>query len=262
MKCTTLLLGLLVLCFSSAAHADEEEEPLCPAGKVVSAETKGHCCWPSQTWNEAGSYCTGRPTCPAGMTRDGLTCTAGAPRSTVSEPKAAQPPRTSNERWDTSSDEPPPPEPRTRTPAKGEWTKSDYEWWGKAFALGGLAEMGTGYVLSLELAIVGTGSSSRCRAGAGVAAVPLFGPISYSGQYPPVHDDTAQTIPGFTLDDCTGRGLAAGLSVISEVLQLGGATASIAGFWMWNHGSNMPAPGTVSLLPGAAGAPLGATLRE
>jgi hypothetical protein len=46
----------------------------CPAGKEISAETAGQCCWPGQAWSTARKTCVGVPQCPAGLMSKGEDC--------------------------------------------------------------------------------------------------------------------------------------------------------------------------------------------
>lgn len=56
---------VVVVATGLAVRAAEEEVAECPAGREVSPDTAGHCCWPGQAWN--GKNCVGRPTtCPEG----------------------------------------------------------------------------------------------------------------------------------------------------------------------------------------------------
>lgn len=54
------------------------ELPACPPGKVSSAATQGHCCWPGQSWSAASSACVGAFTCERGFAADATSCTPDA----------------------------------------------------------------------------------------------------------------------------------------------------------------------------------------
>lgn len=50
---------------------------LCEAGRILSPDTAGHCCWPGQAWN--GNQCKGLPErCPQPLTAEGEVCVAPA----------------------------------------------------------------------------------------------------------------------------------------------------------------------------------------
>lgn len=46
----------------------------CPAGRVISEDTAGQCCWPGQSWSRQKLSCLGRPDCPAGFLREDESC--------------------------------------------------------------------------------------------------------------------------------------------------------------------------------------------
>jgi hypothetical protein len=75
---------LLVPCAAFAQQA-------CPAGKVITEDTRGQCCWPGQAWSSTRSVCVGVPQCPVGYAVGESDCIpAGA--ASVAPPPAAQPP--------------------------------------------------------------------------------------------------------------------------------------------------------------------------
>ncbi len=53
----------------------------CPAGKLVTPATSGHCCWPEQVFSDDNQVCIGIPRCPRGFKLAGNDCvrTAGSP---------------------------------------------------------------------------------------------------------------------------------------------------------------------------------------
>lgn len=58
-------------CETSCAKETRDERGCCrpcPEGMARAKETKGHCCWPGQTWSTPQRQCLGIPRCPEGMT--------------------------------------------------------------------------------------------------------------------------------------------------------------------------------------------------
>jgi len=77
---------------NKAAPQVEETPERCTEGKLVTAATGGHCCWPEQVWSDDQRICIGIPRCPKGFklaTNDcirqlGAPSSAGCPPGKVS----------------------------------------------------------------------------------------------------------------------------------------------------------------------------------
>jgi hypothetical protein len=68
---TVLMVVVAVLAFAVSAAAQPTPVPssMCPDGRSITDDTKGHCCWDGQAWN--GTRCVGVPTsCPANFAVD------------------------------------------------------------------------------------------------------------------------------------------------------------------------------------------------
>ncbi len=64
----------------SGQHAEGEtcvSAATCADGQSRTADTAGHCCWPSQVWSSSRSVCVGVPQCPSGQHAEGESCVAG-----------------------------------------------------------------------------------------------------------------------------------------------------------------------------------------
>ncbi|MDX2086810.1 MAG: serine/threonine-protein kinase [Kofleriaceae bacterium] len=64
----------------------------CPAGQVVSDDTRGHCCWPGQAWSSANERCVGAPACPEGMVAKNEACVARVASTTPPATSGDAPP--------------------------------------------------------------------------------------------------------------------------------------------------------------------------
>ncbi len=234
-KVTALGAALVLLFGSGAARAEDD---LCPAGKVATPATQGHCCWPDQTWDEAQSWCVGRPTCPSGMTRDGLAC---AGPSKPAEPAFRHNPLPTA----------PPPQSTMAPTTAGTASRSV----GGILVGAGIVGAGAGYLAG---AAVGTwsfvGKPKDCRSAAGYSFIPLVGPFVTIGEF---SNDQACSNP---------RTPILATAVASEILQLGGVAMLGVGVALLV----IPGPppkvkneaATVTLVPGAQGADVGGlTLR-
>lgn len=64
----------------------------CSDGKLITADSAGHCCWAGQVWSSSRSTCVGVPTqCPTGKKLEGETCaTVCEPGKTVGVDTAGQ----------------------------------------------------------------------------------------------------------------------------------------------------------------------------
>jgi hypothetical protein len=214
--------ALATIIAESAVRADDS---LCSAGKVAGPQTAGHCCWPGQTWDTQASFCAGKPECPAGTTRDGLTCVGtpttapvaegGAPAAPTANANVALPPLASPEGGapitnpnavaadggvagsgdagalpaaNADAGSPPPvttAEPSPPPPPP----KGGSKLGGGLLTIGGLLAMGAGYLLSVGTAFIPIGYDGKpfgvCSEGWYFNLVPLFGPILRTSNYPP-----------------------------------------------------------------------------
>jgi hypothetical protein len=260
-----VIAAAFALSIGASARADE---PLCPNGKTVSALTRGHCCWPEQVWDDAATTCAGRPACPQGMTRDGLTCmpsaapmataaaTATAQALPTSAPPALPPPVPSAPTAIAPSEQlapsPPPPaidrkpEPQRRPPL------SSY-----LFTAGGLWALGSGYYISVLTAGFAGGLGGDCNANgnAWFGFVPYVGPFIFAANAPP---RSARNGSGncATYDDA-----AISLSITGAVFQfIGTGFAGYGLLSMKQYYDDTDSPTASAFIsPGAPGAPLGAT---
>ena len=71
--------GGTCLASCSVGERREAERCACEAGRVRSADTRDHCCWPGQVWVPSRNACVGAPGCPAGLTAQGDACVEPPP---------------------------------------------------------------------------------------------------------------------------------------------------------------------------------------
>ncbi len=63
----------------------------CPDGQTVTADTRGHCCFPEQVWSTIRSACVGAPRCPAGFEAHGESCAVAEPYEMLAPPPPRAP---------------------------------------------------------------------------------------------------------------------------------------------------------------------------
>lgn len=111
-----------------------------------------------------------------------------------------------------------------------------------------------GYVTGLFAALP-TGGDFSCTHGSANALIPIVGPILRVSDFGPRYVGTS------TVDCGENRAPVVAVAIVSEVLQLGGVAAyGAAAIAYANGGSKHDKHGSFMVLPGAPGAPLGATL--
>ena len=122
------------------------------------------------------------------------------------------------------------------------------------FVVGALS-LTVGYATALILSFFPTGGLG-CTHGGEYAFIPVAGPLLRMANYP---SNTVGSDPTY---ECTSlRGVTTTIGITIAVLQIGGVGTIGTGAVMasGNHPSPPPAA-TLRIVPGAAGAPLGATL--
>jgi hypothetical protein len=268
----SLLAGALLL-FDTSAQADEE---LCPLGQVASRATAGHCCWPEQTWDSAQQLCSGKPICPARMSRDGLTCIAAAPA-------AATPPPPVDDDAPVIDTKPAPkrrPPAANAEPAVGDAEKAELrplkkpatakQTGGKVLFVTGIVSLGVGYLVAVISAGAGTalaGSDSAqyggsCASGASLSFIPLIGPFLTLASYPRYQIVSYSNGSPYVLDCNGSRSAVSTLVWTDEVLQLGGAGMIVAGILLRRAPPVVQTNvGRIEFVPGAPMTPLGASIR-
>lgn len=246
--------------------------PACPSGEQVSADTAGHCCWPGQVWSGARSMCVGIPQCPSGLVAVGEMCAVQAPGVAAPGHLPADPP----EKLALS------PKARTRSTPMAE---ESYDGGAvpagrhvvarsrKGFVTGGVVLLSTGYFFALFGGTIGlvvdatqnAQGSVTCFGSAAYAYVPIIGPELFLGAFP----SGRLTSPNHGILNCSDYyGAAVAWTVGDTLLQWGGLGLLITGMVAKQKVLVPDEVGTVAsfhhlrvkLTPGAARAPLGATL--
>jgi hypothetical protein len=258
---------LAFLALVGRAAADDD---LCPKGQVVNADTAGHCCWPGQAWDTAQSMCSGKPTCPEGMRRDGLTCVAGGAPDGGAAQDGGEPAASPVDGGIVHNPLPVAPPPQSSAPPTTGSTASRSV--GGIMIAGGFIGVGVGYLIALGGGIWGSvlsatqhgDSGTSCADSAPYSFIPLFGPIITAAKYPK-HDLYGSSSNGTTyVYDCNGsRPIVTGLVVASEIFQLGGLAMLGVGVPLLvipgppPKATGSTTPLNIAVLPGASGADTG-----
>ena len=111
-----------------------------------------------------------------------------------------------------------------------------------------------GYLMGL-LSALPTGGNFTCTHGSGNALIPIVGPLIRVSNFGPRFPD-----PSDTSTDCgDNRAPVVVFAILSETVQFAGV-AAYAGAAITATTTDRPRRTSIAILPGAAGAPLGATL--
>ncbi len=110
-----------------------------------------------------------------------------------------------------------------------------------------------GYVTGLWAALP-TGGDFSCTHGSASALIPIVGPILRVGDFGPRYVGSSTT-------DCgENRAPVVAFAIMSEALQFSGLAAYAGAAILFATSDPAPRRAGITILPGAAGAPLGATL--
>jgi hypothetical protein len=150
----------------------------------------------------------------------------------------------------------------------GESVPADPGRTGRLITFAGLGIFGTGYLAAVAAAGIGTSVKSSdeskyggsCDSSAPLSFIPVAGPLMTSSQYPQHQVATYGQGSPHVLDCNGGRTPVVVMSVIGEVLQIGGLATALTGLVILAATSSRTPATTVSLAPGAPGASLGLTL--
>jgi hypothetical protein len=156
-------------------------------------------------------------------------------------------------------------------PAPAPWKPPASASTGRTLTLFGGVALAAGYVIGAIAGGVGTGlaasqtseygSGNTCAGSSALSFIPLVGPFMTLGSYP--NHDVAAYNNGVleTHLHCTDyKGVVTGIVVTDEIIQIAGAAMLVTGLTL-NATVAQSKSGSLILFPGAAGAPLGLTLR-